>query len=207
MRRPAYDLYVLDRSTAPGRSRRLGPNINRPGRSKRARPCSRMPAMKSCSFSARQPTGRRQDLPEHRRRAPASSPAARMPASNDRPSITPTDGRSSTTWIAGTLGGPDLYYSSGRSLQPFGPAIHMQELSSTISMPGRSSAPMGRCITFSSARPGNPSPAPDIWYALRRSDADEPEVGRRAASLGGTFGPFFARPMRRGRNSSCPSAR
>jgi hypothetical protein len=68
----------------------------------------------------------------------------------------------------GGLGGPDLYYATRSSTSdPFGTAIHLQDLSS----PGFDARPYisqdGTLLTFSSARPGSESPAPDMWFATR----------------------------------------
>ena len=90
-------------------------------------------------------------------------------ASDNRPSIT-RDGLTiffdSTRF--GTLGGPDLWYATrSNTSEPFGPAVHLQSLSS----PGFDARPYiskdGGFLTFSSNRSGSESPAPDIWYATR----------------------------------------
>jgi WD40-like Beta Propeller Repeat len=90
-------------------------------------------------------------------------------ASDNRPSVT-RDGL--TIFFdsdrAGSLGGPDLYYATRSSTsEPFGPAIHLQGLSS----PAFDARPViskdGSFITFSSGRSGSESPAPDVWYATR----------------------------------------
>lgn len=90
-------------------------------------------------------------------------------ASDNRPSIT-RDGL--TIFFdsdrSGGLGGPDLYYSTrSNTSEQFGPAQHLQQLSS----PGFDARPYiskdGAFLTFSSNRPGSESPAPDMWFATR----------------------------------------
>ena len=94
------------------------------------------------------------------------------------PHSTASDSRASVTndgltifWDStrfGTLGGPDLYYATrSRTSDPFGTAIHLQQLSS----PALDARPFiskdGSFLTFSSARSGSESAAPDIWFARR----------------------------------------
>jgi hypothetical protein len=94
------------------------------------------------------------------------------------PHSSATDARGSVTndgltmfWDSnrtGTLGGPDLYYATRSSTsEPFGSAIHLQQLSSA----GFDARPFiskdGSFLTFSSNRPGSESPAPDMWFAAR----------------------------------------
>lgn len=90
-------------------------------------------------------------------------------ASDNRPSIT-RDGKTIffDSTRSGGLGGPDLYYATrSNTSEPFGSAIHLGSLSS----PGFDARPYvswdGTMLTFSSGRPGNESPAPDIWFATR----------------------------------------
>ena len=90
-------------------------------------------------------------------------------ASDNRPSVT-RDGLTiffdSTRY--GTLGGPDLYYATrSNTSEPFGSAIHLQNLSS----PAFDARPFiskdGSMLTYSSARIGSKSAAPDIWFSSR----------------------------------------
>ena len=68
----------------------------------------------------------------------------------------------------GTLGGPDLYYATRSSTsQPFGTAIHLQALSSPAFDARPYISKDGTFLTFSSARTGSESAAPDIWFAAR----------------------------------------
>jgi len=91
-------------------------------------------------------------------------------ASDNRPSIT-RDGL--TIFFDsdryGTLGGSDIFYATRSSTsEDFGPAIHIDAVNS----PAFDARPFisfdGQTLLFSSARPGNPSPAPDMWYSTRR---------------------------------------
>ena len=68
----------------------------------------------------------------------------------------------------GTLGGPDLYYATRSSTsQPFGTAIHLQSLSSSAFDARPYISKDGTFLTFSSARAGSESAAPDMWFAAR----------------------------------------
>ncbi|MCW3796471.1 hypothetical protein OMW55_01425 [Sphingomonas sp. BN140010] len=92
--------------------------------------------------------------------------------SNNRPSIT-HDGRTIffDSTRAGTLGGPDLYYATReRAAGPFGPAIHLSSLSSPQFDARANISWNGTTLTFSSARAGSESPAPDMWFASRERD-------------------------------------
>lgn len=94
------------------------------------------------------------------------------------PHSSATDARASVTndgltifWDStrsGSLGGPDLYYATRSSTsQPFGSAIHLQHLSSSAFDARPFISKDGSFLTFSSARSGSESPAPDIWFATR----------------------------------------
>ena len=170
---PAYDLYE-SHLTANGWSAatRLGPNINRPGWLEESAAFYEDGSHQVMLFSSRRPDGSDSKIYESVDGGPASLIAGgpHSSASDDRPSIT-HDGL--TIFFdsdrAGSLGGPDLYYSTRSSTsQPFGPAIQLESLSS----PDFDARPFiswdGTLLTFSSARPGNPSPAPDIWYSTRK---------------------------------------
>ena len=68
----------------------------------------------------------------------------------------------------GTLGGPDLFLATRSSTsQPFGTAIHLQSLSSPAFDARPYISKDGTFLTFSSARAGSESPAPDMWFAVR----------------------------------------
>lgn len=90
-------------------------------------------------------------------------------ASDNRPSIT-HDGKTiffdSTRF--GTLGGPDLWYASRTSTsEPFGTAIHLLAQSSPAFDARANLSWDGTTLTYSSARAGSESAAPDIWYSTR----------------------------------------
>ena len=72
----------------------------------------------------------------------------------------------------GGLGGPDLYYATREhTSDPFGPAVHLESLSS----PGFDARPWiiwnGTQLFFSSNREGSTSPAPDVWMASRNKSS------------------------------------
>ena len=68
----------------------------------------------------------------------------------------------------GTLGGPDLYYATrSNTSQPFGTAIHLQDLSSPQFDARPYISKDGTFLTFSSGRAGSESAAPDMWFATR----------------------------------------
>lgn len=88
-------------------------------------------------------------------------------AQDNRPSIT---GNGLTIFFdstrTGSLGGPDIYYATrSKTSEPFGPAIHLQQLSSPAFDARAFINGTGSFITFSSNRSGSESPAPDIWIA------------------------------------------
>lgn len=90
-------------------------------------------------------------------------------ASDNRPSVT-RDGLTIffDSTRSGGLGGPDLYYATRSSTsEPFGPAIHLGSLSSPGFDARAAISKDGSFMTFSSQRPGNESPAPDMWYTTR----------------------------------------
>lgn len=167
-----YDLYVTRRGpkgwSAPAN---LGPNINRPGYLDESVAIFEDGGHEIMIFSSRAPEGDvgkiYQSIDGGPRTLVAGGPHSS--ASDNRPSVT-HDGL--TIFFDsdryGTLGGPDLYYATrSRTSDPFGPAVHLQSLSSA----GVDARPFiswdGTMLTFSSARTGNPSPAPDVWFATR----------------------------------------
>lgn len=90
-------------------------------------------------------------------------------ASDNRPSVT-HDGRTiffdSTRF--GTLGGPDIWYATRSSTSDaFGQAVHLSGLNSSAFDARPFISWDGGFLTFSSARAGNESPAPDIWFSTR----------------------------------------
>ena len=168
----AYDLYVSHKVggswSAP---QRLGPNVNQPGWLDESAAIYEDGGHEVMLFSSRRPDGTDGKIYQSVDGGPASLVAGgpHSSASDNRPSIT-HDGL--TIFFDsdryGTLGGPDLYMASRSSTsQPFGDAVHLEDLSSA----GFDARPFiswdGKLLTFSSARAGNPSPAPDIWFATR----------------------------------------
>ena len=168
---PAYDLYVARRVAGAWSVQRLGPNINRPGWLDESAAIYEDGEHEVMLFSSRSPDGDQGKIYQSVDGSPRSLVAGgpHSSASDNRPSIT-HDGKTIfyDSDRYGTLGGPDLYYSTRSSTsEQFGPAIHLQALSSD----GFDARPFiswdGTMLTFSSARQGNPSPAPDIWFVSR----------------------------------------
>lgn len=168
---PAYDLYVARHIAGAWSVERLGPNINRPGWLDESATLYEDGGHEVMLFSRRRPDGSEGKIYQSIDGGPASLVAGgpHSSASDNRPSIT-HDGKALfyDSDRYGTLGGPDLYYSTRSSTsEPFGSAIHLEQLSSA----GFDARPFiswdGTLLTFSSARAGNPSPAPDIWFSTR----------------------------------------
>ena len=170
---PAYDLYVSklgpDGWSAP---QNLGPNINRRGwLEESAAFYEDSDGHDVMVYSSRRPDGSDGAIYESVDGGPASlvPGGPNSSASDNRPSIT----RDGLTMFFdsdryGTLGNYDLYYSTRSSTsQPFGPAIHLESLSS----PGFDARPYisfdGTMLIFSSGRPGGTSPVPDMWFSTR----------------------------------------
>lgn len=94
------------------------------------------------------------------------------------PHSSATDSRASVTndgltifWDSnrtGTLGGTDLYYATrSNTSEPFGAAVHLSALSSSVFDARPFISKDGTFLTFSSARSGSESTLPDIWFATR----------------------------------------
>ena len=94
------------------------------------------------------------------------------------PHSSATDARASVTndglaifWDStrsGTLGGPDLYFATrSNTAEPFGSAVHLQDLSSSGFDARAFISKDGSFLTFASNRPGGKSPAPDMYIATR----------------------------------------
>ena len=169
---PAYDIYLTRRIganwTAPVR---LGPNINTPGRLDESAAVYRIGMHEFLLFSSRLSDGSDGKIYQSMDGGPKVlvQGGPNSGGSNNRPSITP-DGL--TIYFdsdrPGTLGGPDLYYATRRiPAGPFGPAVHLQTLSSPVFDARPFISADSRMLTFSSARPGSTSPAPDIWFSTR----------------------------------------
>jgi hypothetical protein len=168
----AGDLYETRQGpngwTAP---QRFGPNINQPGIQEESAAIYENAEGHEVMLFSRRNASDPGKIYESVDGGPASLVAGgpHSSAADNRPSVT-HDGL--TIFFDsdryGTLGGPDLYYSTrSNTHEPFGPAIHLGGLSSG----GFDARPFiswdGTTLTFSSARAGNPSPAPDIWFSTR----------------------------------------
>lgn len=169
----AYDLYVSKLGpngwSAPVN---LGPSINRPGWLDETVDFFENEAGNEVMiFTSRLPNGTQGKIyqsvnggtPSLVQGGPHSS------ASDARASVT-NDGLT-IFWDStrtGTLGGPDIYYATRSSTSdPFGTAIHLPGLSSSAFEARPNISKDGTFLTFSSARSGSESAAPDIWFATR----------------------------------------
>lgn len=169
---PAYDLYMTrhigNAWTPPVH---LGRNVNTPGTEEESAALFMFSGHELLLFSSRNLDGSGGKIYQSIDGGPKilvhGGPNAG--GSNNRPSISPD---ALTIYFdsdrAGTLGGPDLYYASRRSpIGPFGPAVHLQNLSSAAFDARPFISADGSMLTFSSARPGSSSPAPDMWFSTR----------------------------------------
>jgi len=171
---PAYDIYVSKKGpNGWSEPANLGPNINTPGWLDEA------PAFYENSdgatvmlFSSRQSGGSGDgNIYQSVNGGPKSLVAggANSSASDNRPSVT-RDGLTIffDSTRTGTLGGPDLYYATrSNTWEPFGPAIHLTSLSSSVFDARATISKDGSFLTFSSQRAGGEGPAPDMYYATR----------------------------------------
>lgn len=122
-------------------------------------------------FSSRLPSGSSGKIYQSVNGAPASLIAGgpHSSASDNRPSVT-RDGLTIffDSTRAGGLGGPDLYYATrSNTSQPFGTAVHLQELSSPAFDARPSISKDGMFLIFGSSRTGSESAAPDMWFSDR----------------------------------------
>ena len=170
---PAYDLYV-SRLGAGGWSDpvNLGSDINRPGWLDEAVDFFEdEDGNEVMIFTSRLPNGTQGKIYQSVNGGPASlvPGGPHSSASDARASVT-NDGLA-IFWDStrsGGLGGPDLYYATRSSTsQPFGTAVHLQQLSSPAFDARPYISKDGTFLTFSSGRAGSESPAPDIWFATR----------------------------------------
>ena len=171
---PAYDMYVSKRGpNGWSEPQNLGPNINTPGwLDESAAFYEDSNGDQVMLFSARQNGGSGdgniyQSVNGGPKTLVAGGPNSS--ASDNRPSVT-RDGLTIffDSTRSGSLGGPDLYYSTRLSTSdPFGPAIHLQSLSSPVFDARPYISKDGSFLTFSSQRPGSESPAPDMYYTSR----------------------------------------
>lgn len=170
---PAYDMYVSRRGpNGWSEPENLGPNINTAGWLDEAAAFYEDGGDQVMLFSSRQAGGSGDgNIYQSMNGGPKSLVAggANSSASDNRPSVT-RDGLTIffDSTRSGGLGGPDIYYATRSSTsEPFGPAIHLGNLSSSVFDARAHISKDGSFITFSSQRPGGESAAPDIWYATR----------------------------------------
>ena len=170
---PAYDLYVTklgpDGWSVP---ENLGGNINRSGwLDESATFYEDDGGREVMLFSSRRPNGSDGKIYQSVDGGPASlvPGGPHSSASDNRPSVT-RDGLTIffDSTRSGGLGGPDIYYATrSNTSEPFGTAIHLQQLSSPMFDARPVISKDGSFMTFSSARPGSESAAPDMWYTKR----------------------------------------
>jgi Tol biopolymer transport system component len=171
---PAYDIYVSKRGpNGWSEPQNLGPNINTDGwLDESAAFYDDSSGNQVMLFSSRQNGGTGDgNIYESVNGGPKSLVAGgpNSSASDNRPSVT-RDGLTIffDSTRTGTLGGPDIYYATRSSIsQPFGQAIHLSVLSSSVFDARASISKDGSFVTFSSQRPGGESAAPDMYYATR----------------------------------------
>jgi hypothetical protein len=169
---PAYDLYVTKRVNGSWVAPiHLGSNINTPGRLDESAAVYKLGAHEVMLFSSRNldsSDGRiYQSVDGGPKTLVGGGPNFGVGVwTNNRPSITP-DGR--TIYFdsvrPGGLGEPDLYMAKrALPIGPFGPATHLRSLSSPMFDARPFISADGTMMTFSSARTGSTSDAPDIWF-------------------------------------------
>lgn len=169
---PGYDIYVTKHGPKGwSEPANLGPNINRDGYLDESAAFYEDGDHQVMLFSSRSPGDDVGKIYQSVDGGPRSlvQGGPHSSASDNRPSVT-RDGLTIffDSTRTGSLGGPDLYYATRSSTsQPFGTAIHLQELSSPAFDARATISKDGSFITFSSNRAGSTSPAPDIWYATR----------------------------------------
>jgi Tol biopolymer transport system component len=170
---PAYDIYVSKKGpNGWSEPQNLGPNINRDGW------LDETPSFYEDSsgnavmvFSSRLPTGASGKIYQSVNGGPASlvQGGPHSSASDNRPSVT-RDGLTIyfDSTRSGGLGGPDLYYATRSSTsEPFGSAIHLGALNSSVFDARPYISKDGSFLTFASQRPGGESAAPDMYYTTR----------------------------------------
>ena len=170
---PSYDIYVTKRGpNGWSEPENLGPNINTPGWLDEAATFYEDGGGDVMIFSSRQSGGGGDgNIYYSVNGGPKSllSGGPNSSASDNRPSVT-RDGLTIffDSTRSGGLGGADLYYATRSSpSEPFGPAIHLQSLSSPVFDARPYISKDGSFMTFSSQRPGGESAAPDMYYTTR----------------------------------------
>ena len=170
---PSYDIYVSKRGpNGWSQPQNLGSNINTRGWLDEAAAFYEDGGDQVMLFSSRQNGGSGDgNIYQSVNGGPKSLVAGgpNSSASDNRPSVT-RDGLTIffDSTRSGGLGGPDLYYATRSSTsEPFGPAIHLQSLSSSVFDARPTISKDGSFLTFSSQRPGGESAAPDMYYTSR----------------------------------------
>lgn len=171
---PSYDIYVSKKGpNGWSDPENLGPGINTPGwLDESAAFYEDSSGNQVMLFSSRQSGGGGDgNIYESVNGGPKSLVAGgpNSSASDNRPSVT-RDGLTIffDSTRSGGLGGPDLYYATRTNTsEPFGTAIHLQSLSSSVFDARAAISKDGSFLTFSSQRPGGESPAPDMYYTTR----------------------------------------
>ena len=171
---PSYDIYVSKKGpNGWSEPENLGPNINSPGwLDESAAFYEDGSGNQVMLFSSRQSGGAGDgNIYESVNGGPKSLVAGgpNSSASDNRPSVT-RDGLTIffDSTRSGGLGGPDLYYATRTNTsEPFGTAIHLHSLSSSVFDARAAISKDGSFLTFSSQRPGGESPAPDMYYTTR----------------------------------------
>lgn len=150
----------------------LGPNINTPGMVEEAADFyTDGEGREVMIFTRRNASGTEGDIYMSVEGGPASLVAGGVhsSAADARASVT-NDGLT-IFWDStrsGGLGAQDLYYATrSKTSDPFGPAIHLSALSSSVFDARPFISKDGTFLTFSSARTGSESPAPDMWITSR----------------------------------------
>ena len=171
---PAYDMYVSKRGpNGWSQPENLGPNINTTGALDESAAFYEDEDGNSVMLFSSRANGGAGDgnIYQSVNGGPKSLVAggANSSASDNRPSVT-RDGL--TIYFdsnrTGTLGNSDIYYATRSSTsEPFGSAVHLTGLSSSVFDARASISKDGSFLTFSSQRPGGESPAPDMYISMR----------------------------------------
>ena len=173
---PAYDLYASKLGPRGwGVPERLGAHINTPGMLEEAADFyTDDEGREVMVFTRRNLAGTVADIYYSIEGGPAF-PVEGGPhssAADARASVT-SDGLTMffDSTRSGGLGGPDIYYATrSNTSEPFGTAIHLPQLSSAMFDARPFISKDGTMLTYSSARAGSESAAPDIWFSAREKE-------------------------------------
>jgi len=174
---PAFDIYVSKLGPKGwSEPQNLGPNINTPGALDESPTFYEDGGDTIMLFSSRANGGTGDgNIYQSVNGGPKSLVAGGVnsSASDNRPSVT-RDGL--TIYFDSTragLGGADIFYATRSSTsEPFGPAVHVPELNSTVNDTRPALSKDGSFMVFGSAREGT---APgDMWYATREKKTGNP---------------------------------